>query len=223
MNIKRTRFRQTWLNAARSASSSTLVSSTMQLDKIIRGRDHKFESALFPTGSSSDWPEDITTKASTNAVNRLGFIFRYSTPAPHQPSQSAHSRDYTLVASREGKGRRLRRWFRQLRAESPLRRRSFSAEAVESRLTVLTICKYASPSLAGTSRPRRTAPNRRRSGLRLERLMASPTSRESGRTTRIHPLKCSTKRTSLDCTREIPMERAVAPALASSTIRSKGS
>ncbi|PYS36270.1 MAG: hypothetical protein DMG14_24985, partial [Acidobacteria bacterium] len=51
MNIKRTRFRQTWLNAARSASSSTLVSSTMQLDKIIRGRDHKFESALFPTGS----------------------------------------------------------------------------------------------------------------------------------------------------------------------------
>ena len=51
MNIKRTRFRQTWLNAARSASSSTLVSSTMQLDKIIRGRDHKFESALFPTDS----------------------------------------------------------------------------------------------------------------------------------------------------------------------------
>src|SRR5437867_4563496 len=83
--------------------------------------------------------------------------------------------------------------------------------------------RHASASLATTSRPRRTAPNRRRSGLRLERPMASPTSRESGRTTRIHPLKCSTKRTNLDCIPEILTERAVVPALASSTIRSKGS
>src|SRR6266446_2952046 len=43
---------------------------------------------------SSDCEKDINTNASTDAVNRLSFIFRNSTPAPYRPSRSARSRDH---------------------------------------------------------------------------------------------------------------------------------